>query len=190
MMDIAAAEQHYEELRSDYFIALSDFLDLVDEVGFPNEAEGERKPWLVCLAPEAAQQLILVGGVRSKLPIRTIDRIWRMAAAQYTELELKAFFVESIQGLSLEPIFSPSMRKIARLTLEEGSSEEAYDPVIALCAALFEAKVGQSDVAVSGAGLLPASWGDFTQALMRKLTADGHAGDEDRELTLARDLGL
>lgn len=189
-MDVNASEQCYEELRSDYFIAVSDFLDLVDLEGFPNEAGGERKPWLVCLIPEAAQQLVLVGGVQSKFSLRTIDRVWRLAGAHYTEMELNALFLESIQGQSLDPIFSPAMRGTARTSMEEGDDEEPYTAVVALCTALYEVNVGQGERAIAELKLSSMGWGDFTQVLMRKLTADGHASDEDRELALARDLGL
>jgi len=188
-MDVNAAEQRYEELQSDYFIAISDFLEMVDLEGFPNEASGERKPWLVCLIPEAAQQLVLVGGVRSKFSVSTIDRIWILAGVHYSETELNALFVESLRGQSLEPIFSPAMRVTARTSLEEGDTEEPYVPVAPLCTALYEAGVGLSNE-VAKPRLGSVDWGDFTQILLRKLTADGHVGDEDRELALARDLGL
>lgn len=189
-MDTNAAERQYQELRSEYCITISEFLDLGDLAGFPNEAGGERKPWLVCLIPEAVQQLILVGGVRSRFPMRTIDRLWRLAGKVYSDLELYSLFREAVRGRSLDPLFNPIMRKTAGVCIEQGETEEPFDPVVPLCMAIYEAKVAQEAGVQPDHSLSAMTWADLTQVLMRRLAADDHSSDEDRELSLARDLGL
>ncbi|MDE4540423.1 hypothetical protein GIB19_24765 [Pseudomonas sp. ITEM 17296] len=180
------SESQFETLFDRYIDVLVGYLDDLSE----GAGSADASPWFSCFVPDAIYELVSVAGIRDKLSIQLVEKLWHLAARNYSRLEIFQFFYETIGTRGLSELHAPIMVKIARKSPELEAGSSLFDLFSVLGSLLYSASLRAEEVGCRREAVAPLLWGDFNQALLRKLVFDGHLGEPEQDLLLSRDLGL